>query len=364
MAVLDSYTQTGNREDLIDVVTRVAVEETPFMSSLKKTKATGTLHEWMTETLDSPADNAQIEGSDASYGTLSTRTRLGNYCQTVRKTGQISDTQEAIMKAGVVSEYRHQLEKATKELARDMERVCIQGTKAAGATGATARRAGGFFYWTTTNRRAMGTTITGTAQAGGASTITLAVGAGASTSDGDQILLTGGTGAGQYRVQTGAAAGDVITVTEAWDVVPDATTTYIVYTAPAALTESTVNDAIQDAYDAGGKVDTLFVAGKQKRAISGFATSLRQFVDDQKQYTNVVDIMQTDFGPVKVKYDRWVPTGAVMAVDSSMWALANLRPIKAQEMPKSGSSRKFMIESEFTLESLGENANAMVGGAL
>jgi len=45
MAVLSSYTQSGNREDLIDVVTRVAVEETPFLSSIAKTKATGTLHE-------------------------------------------------------------------------------------------------------------------------------------------------------------------------------------------------------------------------------------------------------------------------------------------------------------------------------
>jgi len=43
MAILDAFTQTGNREDLIDVVTRVAVEETPLLSSIGKTKATGTL---------------------------------------------------------------------------------------------------------------------------------------------------------------------------------------------------------------------------------------------------------------------------------------------------------------------------------
>jgi len=369
MAILDAFTQLGNREDLIDVVTRVAVEETPFLSSIGKKKATGVLHEWMTETLDTPADNAQIEGSAAAFGTLTPRVRLGNYCQISRKTGSISKTQEVVSKAGVASEYAHQLKKATTELARDIERAHWQGVKVAGASAATARRSGGVFYWASTNRTSLtnqaGADLTGTAQAGGASTITLAVGQGASTTSGDHILITGGTGQGQYRVQTGAAAGDVITVTEAWDVVPDATSTYIVFTVPVALSanETLFNTAVQAAKDAGGNPNAVYVSGFQKRGISSYGQGIRRVASDSKTLVNSIDIYDSDFGPLAIKYDRWTPQGTAAVMDEKMWNTAFLRPIMSEELARVGSSRDFMIEGEFTLESLGENASALVLGA-
>jgi hypothetical protein len=71
--------------------------------------------------------------------------------------------------------------------------------------------------------------VTGTAQAGGAATITLAAGdtgtdvAYAKT----QIYITGGTGSGQQRTGDGYVPGTkVMTVTPAWTTVPDATSTY------------------------------------------------------------------------------------------------------------------------------------------
>lgn len=71
--------------------------------------------------------------------------------------------------------------------------------------------------------------VTGTAQAGGAASITLA--SAAVTADdvfkGMPIRLTGGTGSGQVAVITGADSDtDVVTVQPAWDTEPDATTTY------------------------------------------------------------------------------------------------------------------------------------------
>lgn len=71
--------------------------------------------------------------------------------------------------------------------------------------------------------------VTGTAQAGGASSITLA--AGASATDNAYrpftIRITGGTGSGQSRViGSYVGATKVATVTEAWTTTPDATSTY------------------------------------------------------------------------------------------------------------------------------------------
>lgn len=69
----------------------------------------------------------------------------------------------------------------------------------------------------------------GTAQAGGASTITLAVGASAVDDAYKNLTIrtTGGTGSGQSRVISGyVGATKVATVREAWTTPPDATTTY------------------------------------------------------------------------------------------------------------------------------------------
>lgn len=75
------------------------------------------------------------------------------------------------------------------------------------------------------------TAITGTAQAGGATTITLAAGASATDDayNGLYVSLTGGTGSGQYALITDyVGATKVATVDATWTTNPDATTTYVV----------------------------------------------------------------------------------------------------------------------------------------
>jgi hypothetical protein len=48
-----TYDAIGNREDLSDVIYNVAPWETPLMSAMPNNKASGTLHEWQTDTLAS-----------------------------------------------------------------------------------------------------------------------------------------------------------------------------------------------------------------------------------------------------------------------------------------------------------------------
>lgn len=70
------------------------------------------------------------------------------------------------------------------------------------------------------------TALTGTAQAGAATTITLAAGAPATLS-GNTITLTGGTGSGQTRIIASYDGGTrVATVTQEWDTIPDNTSQY------------------------------------------------------------------------------------------------------------------------------------------
>jgi len=45
MATYQTYQSIGNREDLTDVIYNISPTDTPFMSSVGKTKATAVYHE-------------------------------------------------------------------------------------------------------------------------------------------------------------------------------------------------------------------------------------------------------------------------------------------------------------------------------
>jgi len=359
MAVFQSYQATaGNREDLIPVITMISPNDAPLTSALATKKATGMTHEWLTDALGTPALNAQVEGADATFGTLTPRVRTNNYIQNIRKTGQISDNQEAVLKAGIKSEYSYQLEKATKEIALDTERAFIQGAKTLGAS-ASAAQSGGLMHFLQTNRTDAVAANVGTATAGTATTISVGAGHG-SVANQSYIYITGGTGQGQYRLVT-AVAVNVLTVAS-WDVVPDATSTYAVYAAPAALTEGVLNDAFEACYNEGGSPDCVFVPTKQKRAISGFASNVRRMTANEQSLTNSIDIYESDFGRHAVKTNRWMPQGSMAIIETGQFAAAYLRPVKAEELARTGSSRKFMIESAVCLEARAENSSALVLG--
>ena len=63
MAEFRTYTAIGQREDLSNTIYSIAPTETPVVSSIGKTKATATLHEWQTDTLAAaPMDaNGELE---------------------------------------------------------------------------------------------------------------------------------------------------------------------------------------------------------------------------------------------------------------------------------------------------------------
>src|SRR5690242_5568986 len=99
------------REDLEDTTYRVAPSKTPFSTNVGNAgKATNTFHEWQTETLDTPAANAQLEGDDSPSfaNSENVTTRIGNYCQIFRKVGIVSGTDEVVKKAGRASEINRQ----------------------------------------------------------------------------------------------------------------------------------------------------------------------------------------------------------------------------------------------------------------
>lgn len=139
------------------IVTNISPVDTPMFSGFKRVKASATYVEWMTESLAAAASNAKIEGADYSFTKPTSRTRVGNWTQILSKTFEVSETQEAVDKAGVEGEYARRLENAMKELGRDVEYALVNGTGNSGASGTARSLKGVLAFITTTVETGSGT---------------------------------------------------------------------------------------------------------------------------------------------------------------------------------------------------------------
>ncbi len=132
MALSNTYDTTNpgsavsNREDLSDVLTILAPEETPVLSSLPKVRASGTFHEWTVDSLSSPTTAGIAEGADVTTFTdqFSGRARLGNNTQKFRRDFMVSDLQEAVDSVGPAKIAQAEA-KAVRELKRDVEATLL-----------------------------------------------------------------------------------------------------------------------------------------------------------------------------------------------------------------------------------------------
>ena len=126
-------TNTGsgvsNREDLTDVLTILAPEETPILSSANKERASATNVEWTVDSLSAPVTTGISEGSDVAAFTdkFAGRARLGNRIQKFRRDYMVSDLQEAVDSVGPAKIAQAEA-KAIRELKRDIE-ATLAGTQ-------------------------------------------------------------------------------------------------------------------------------------------------------------------------------------------------------------------------------------------
>ena len=116
----------SNREDLMDVLTILAPEETPVLSSANKSKAKSTFVEWTVDSLAAPVTTGIAEGTDITTFTdkFQKRARLGNFIQKFRRDYLVSDLQEAVDSVGPAKVAQAE-SKAIRELKRDVEATII-----------------------------------------------------------------------------------------------------------------------------------------------------------------------------------------------------------------------------------------------
>tara|TARA_R100001163_G_scaffold10489_3_gene9779 strand:+ start:3370 stop:4401 length:1032 start_codon:yes stop_codon:yes gene_type:complete len=307
----------SNREDLLDVMTILAPEETPILSSAQKSKANSTFVEWTVDSLAAPVTTGISEGADVTSFTdkFASRARLGNFVQKFRRDYLVSDLQEAVDSVGPAKVAQAEA-KAIRELKRDIEATLTSNNDRSAENGANASYA----------LRGLTSWIGGT------------------HSDIPSAFQTDGA-----AVYTNSEANS------------------------AALTETVFNGIITEIYKKTGNVNslTLFADTGLRRHISDFArfgssegaesSSLRK-IDMGNGEASIklgVDLYQSDHGIVSiVNANPDCTTAAITGEDENnsglllnpeYYGVAELIPMGSTRLPNLGGGERGFVDCALTL---------------
>ena len=138
-----------------------------------------------------------------------------------------------------------------------------------------------------------------------------------------------------------------------------------VFAAPGGnLTFDLVNNALEQTWNEGGKPSMLLVSPRNKRIISTFTAGHTKFMDGNKtkKLTQVISVLETDFGVLQCVTDRFMPNNVVYGLSPEYMKKAFLRPFKTGDMPKANDMQRKYVNGEWTLEMRAEKAHFKLEG--
>lgn len=248
--------------------------------------------------------NAALEGDDAPDARFTNRVRRQNHTQIFTASVEVSGSMQAAAAYGVADEVDYQKQERMRELLRDLENCVINGV----APGANPQGSA-------TVRRSMNGII--------------------------RSVATNAFQPGQGPIPDGDGTND------------------------DGLTEEVLNASLRAVWEqSSGVVDTIVVPGSQKRRINAFATGSRSYMPDDRTYSDMVSVYESDFGVCRVVLSRWVPPDALLLLDSSRIAVMPLqgRSFHYKPLAATGDSIAGQVIGEYTLEFKNENAHAVLRG--
>ena len=316
------------REDLANYVSNIDRDETPFISSIGRGKATSTEHAWLTDVYADPQAQTVAEGAaftpsggSEAAGTdavQTNRTRLNNYTQIFRAQIEVSGTSIAVNTAGVANEFAYQLKKKGVEVRRNVEFQATRysTTAATKATGAT-RRMGSIFSY---------------------------VAAGNLVNRGSVANFTYAT----------PGTGNTVPV--------------IANTAAGAVRKNEIDGITTAMYGNGGRPNVIMMPHTLKPSFSsllseGSTTSIseRRLNAMESKLNIAISGVMTDFGFDIALVPNYVmgfngATSHAIAYDSKMLKSAVLRPLHTTKLDDNGDGKRGLIIEECTLEVMNPNA--------
>lgn len=307
----------GIREDLTDVISRIDPTETPFYSSIGRTKASAKYHEWQIQKLATASTvgaNAALDGADAATASTTPTSRVGNRTQIMTKTAAVSGGLQAVDTAGRANEMEYQVLLKGLELKRDMEVQLVQNGASQSDNGSVAGLSASFESWLTTNVSRLGTGTPG---------------------------ASGGFSAGTVAAPT------------------DCSNT-------RAFTETLLKTVLASCYNAGAKPSMLSLGVNQKQVFSGFAGLSQSRItipESGKSMAKIVgaaEIYISDYGALTAVPNIFQRNRSALLVSPKFAKVAFLRTMKNFPLAKTGDSDKRQLLVEFTLQVDNEAAHGVV----
>jgi len=283
----------GAREDVLDLITQIDPEETPFLSRLGVGSTMNRYHEWLQDTLESATSTggAVVEGADAVQRALAARSRLANWTQITSYTFGISGTQEATSQYGLDSEYSYQLEKAMKIIKIMQEQILLNSTSSTGGMGSTCATGG--------------------------------------------RALTGLIDCIRTNVQTGSAESCALTET---------------------LLNNLLQTIFENGNGRPDIAFANGYQKRRISAFSSNNTRFIN-MQGEGTLRNTITAYESDFGTISVVLDRWMPKAVVPILEMSKFKIAYLRKPFVQPLAIVGDSKNSQILTEYTLEYLNEGTS-------
>lgn len=296
---LVSYDLKGVKESFANWISNISPADTPFTSMTGKESIKNKFYQWQEDRLgDVDKNNAAAEGSDAVDAVLTSTLVQKNVTQILRKVVQVSDTADSVTSYGRGKELQYQLEKAGKELKRDIEYALLNNDTIVEGSATVARQTGGF------------------------------------------PALVAPKGTASPEDKTAIVHDGVKTV--------------------GTVTEEDIFKITTALYLAGAKACVImyhpkfaptFASMMEKYDATNGATRVRMFngVSDEKinkYVTELVDPLGQRFGLIP---NRFMPEDKIYFFCPADWTQMVLRQPGAQHLDKTGSYEKYMIEIELGL---------------
>jgi len=303
-----SFDAKGIREELANVISNIAPEETPFTSNVGSENVSNTFFEWQVDDLSAVDVTPVIDGDDvASFDATTATVRVGNYTQIRRRSMIIADNLGFQDLAGRNDEVAYQLAKRGKEIKRDLETIYTGNTARSAGSSSAGRVTAGLGAWIATNVNKAG--------------------------DGTNPTAVDGSDARNDGTQRD-------------------------------FTEAMLKDVMQKAYTAGGNPSVLMVGPYNKTVVSGFAGIAAQRyqapTDGPTTIIGAADVYLSDFGALTVVPNRFSRERDAWCLDTEYASVATLRPIQAVDLAKTGDAEKKMLICETGVKISNEKAHGLI----
>jgi hypothetical protein len=300
MTTFQTYQEVGLKEDISEIITNITPTVTPFQSNIGSEKVHNTLFQWQEDSLRGVNVNAQVEGADATFITVTPTVMRNNTTQILSEAVQVADTVQTTTAYGRAKELAYQMMKSSKQVKRDLENALV-----------------------------------GTAQAlvAGSSSV-------ARQMNGVQQMINLSS-----RTYTAGTVATPVPLTEAF-LLSNLQTCYNNGAEPSRIMCTPGNSVIIAAFAAAAGRFRTFESTSQMK--------------DKTTLVNVVNFYVSPFGEQKVELNRFLKPFNTLVYDPKQWAKAILRPWNRVPLAKTGDSSKQMLISEQSLKHKNFGASGLI----